>query len=354
MSIRVLVIGASSASLHAVVQSFSDSLDLAVMPACDHEAAARRVLRQETPEVAIVSSELVDGSGVELIASLAPGERPPAIVVVSRRDDDAVRAFELQATDFVREPVSPDRLFDALVRARHQALQAALLRTADELQRLLGEVANGAASLRADRLLAVSGARREGLENVGDAWRTDVALGASSGAMTSPNPTASPSSSSSFATAAVEPAMGRPSTRGAEPSAAVGGRGAVERGAVERVLDLAAEPGVTAEQESRPTRVLVREGRRTRFVPLVDVDWFEADGNYIVVRVGAESYRTRGTVSAIERVLDPAQFVRIHRRTVVNMDRVRELAPLPGGDGLLTLGDGSTLRLSRTYRTRVR
>ena len=59
-------------------------------------------------------------------------------------------------------------------------------------------------------------------------------------------------------------------------------------------------------------------------------------------------------VRAIEQVLDPRQFVRIHRRVVVNMDRVRDLTPLPGGDGMLLLGDGSSLRLSRTYRARVR
>jgi len=100
--------------------------------------------------------------------------------------------------------------------------------------------------------------------------------------------------------------------------------------------------------------VLVREGRRTRFVPLSDVDWFEADGNYILVHAAGEKYRTRGTITSIESALDPRQFVRIHRRVVVNMDRVREMSPLPGGDGLLLLGDGSTLRLSRTYRSRVR
>ena len=84
------------------------------------------------------------------------------------------------------------------------------------------------------------------------------------------------------------------------------------------------------------------------------MDWFEADGNYIVVHAAAQTYRTRGTISAIEAVLDPRQFVRIHRRMVVNMDRVREMSPLPGGDGLLVLGNGATLRLSRTYRARVR
>jgi len=120
------------------------------------------------------------------------------------------------------------------------------------------------------------------------------------------------------------------------------------------VLDLSQEDGGRADADGRPLRVLVREGRRTRFVPLVDVDWFEADGNYIRVHTGGEEYRTRGTISAIETALDPRQFVRIHRRVVVNMDRVREMSPLPGGDGLLVLGDGSTLRLSRTYRSRVR
>jgi two-component system LytT family response regulator len=120
----------------------------------------------------------------------------------------------------------------------------------------------------------------------------------------------------------------------------------------EGVLDLAAEgEGAPA---GHPLRVLVRDGRRTRFVPLAEVDWFEADGNYIVIHSGGEALRTRGTIVAVEQALDPRQFVRIHRRRVVNMDRVRELVPLPGGDGLLTLGDGTTLRLSRTFRARVR
>jgi two-component system LytT family response regulator len=127
--------------------------------------------------------------------------------------------------------------------------------------------------------------------------------------------------------------------------------------AEEPVLDLTQDDGGRASSgsgEARPLRVLVREGRRTRFVPLSDVDWFEADGNYILVHAAGEKYRTRGTITAIESALDPRQFVRIHRRIVVNMDRVREMSPLPGGDGLLMLGDGSTLRLSRTYRSRVR
>ena len=144
----------------------------------------------------------------------------------------------------------------------------------------------------------------------------------------------------------------RPASRSAPVRALGGGEAAPEA-----VLDLAQEDGGRAAPgngDSPPLRVLVREGRRTRFVPLSEVDWFEADGNYIVVHATGASYRTRGTITAIESALDPRQFVRIHRRMVVNMDRVREMTPLPGGDGLLLLGDGVTLRLSRTYRSRVR
>jgi len=137
----------------------------------------------------------------------------------------------------------------------------------------------------------------------------------------------------------------------------LGGAGGASNAPVnEGVLDLA-QAGETASataHDGRPLRVLVREGRRTRFIPLSDVDWFEADGNYILVHAGEQRYRTRGTITAIESGLDPRQFVRIHRRMVVNMDRVREMSPLPGGDGLLVLGSGTTLRLSRTYRARVR
>jgi two-component system LytT family response regulator len=138
-----------------------------------------------------------------------------------------------------------------------------------------------------------------------------------------------------------------------------GWRGAVGDSARGRDEEMVLDLSATSERrepvtEQRPLRVMVREGRRTRFVPLTDIDWFEADGNYIVVHAGNDRFRTRGTITAIEQALDPRQFVRIHRRMVVNMDRVREMSPLPGGDGLLLLSNGQHLRLSRTFRNRVR
>jgi two-component system LytT family response regulator len=284
---------------------------------------------------------MADGSGYALLRALSPSQRPVAVVCVGTRDDEAVAAFELQATDFVLWPSAPERLRDALTRARQQVLQLALLRTADELQRLLSE-AGGAGGVDLSALFAA----RPAVSSSGAAPSGAAAGQGGSGpdALRRRRSTGGPSTGTLIASApwrmAARGADGRP-LRGREASD-------------EGVLDLSQEDGGRSGAEGRPLRVLVREGRRTRFVPLADVDWFEADGNYIKVHASGESYRTRGTITAIETALDPRQFVRIHRRIVVNMDRVREMSPLPGGDGLLVLGDGSTLRLSRTYRSRVR
>ena len=343
MALRVVVLGQIPASLPEQLAHLPASLDVSVLGYHADSVSARAAL-SPIPDIALVSAELADMSGFAFVQSLSTSERPTAIVFASAREEDAVHAFELQATDFVPVPVVADRLGDAIARARQQVLQVALLRTADELQRLIGE-ANASGNLELGALFtrATSNGHANGNGNAhaatmeqeegADARRRKRASGQSTGTLIPSTP---------WRTA-----------RNAEHSLARFTRDEAE----EPVLDLTQDDGGRASSgsgDARPLRVLVREGRRTRFVPLSDVDWFEADGNYILVHAAGEKYRTRGTITAIESALDPRQFVRIHRRIVVNMDRVREMSPLPGGDGLLMLGNGSTLRLSRTYRSRVR
>jgi len=345
MALRVVVLGQLPASLPEQLAHLPASLDVSVLGYHADSTSARAAL-SPVPDIALVSAELTDMSGFAFVQSLTPSERPTAIVFASSREEDAVQAFELQATDFVPVPVVAVRLSDALARARQHVLQVALLRTADELQRLIGEAsASGNTELGALFTRAsgtgTSTAHANGnghavmltQEGGGDARRRKRASSASTGTLIPSTPWRA--------------------ARNTEHSLARFTRDETE----EPVLDLTQDDGGRASSshgDARPLRVLVREGRRTRFVPLSDVDWFEADGNYILVHAAGEKYRTRGTITAIESALDPRQFVRIHRRIVVNMDRVREMSPLPGGDGLLMLGNGSTLRLSRTYRSRVR
>jgi two-component system LytT family response regulator len=104
----------------------------------------------------------------------------------------------------------------------------------------------------------------------------------------------------------------------------------------------------------RLERVAVKSNGRVRLVPVAEIDYIEAAGNYLRIYVGTERHVIRETLSAFEAKLDPARFVRIHRSTIVNIDRVRELEPYFHGDYIVRLADGRRLTLSRTYREHLR
>ncbi len=98
------------------------------------------------------------------------------------------------------------------------------------------------------------------------------------------------------------------------------------------------------------TRFTVKQDDRIHFVPAADVDWFEAAGNKVVLHVGERRHAIRATLHSVLEGLDPARFTRIHRSTIVNVDRVREVQPWFGGDYVAILRDGRKLRVSRNYR----
>ena len=88
-------------------------------------------------------------------------------------------------------------------------------------------------------------------------------------------------------------------------------------------------------------------------VDLASVDWIETQGNYLALHEGQKTHLLRETLAAFEPKLDPQQFVRIHRRVLVAANRVRQIAPLANGDGLVRLASGTELRLSRNHRKRL-
>jgi two-component system LytT family response regulator len=100
-------------------------------------------------------------------------------------------------------------------------------------------------------------------------------------------------------------------------------------------------------------RVAVKVDGVLRIIRTTDVDWWETDGNYVRLHVGSGSHLIRATATSIEGQLDPRQFLRIHRRYIVNLDRVVEVQPWFGGDSIVLLKGGAKLRLSRTYRERL-
>ena len=98
-----------------------------------------------------------------------------------------------------------------------------------------------------------------------------------------------------------------------------------------------------------PKRITVRVDERILFVRTEDVEWFEGSRNYVKVHVGAQVYRIRISLRALEEVLDPDRFRRIHRSIIVNLDHVREVQPWFSGDYVALLRDRRQLRVSRTF-----
>jgi two-component system, LytTR family, response regulator len=115
----------------------------------------------------------------------------------------------------------------------------------------------------------------------------------------------------------------------------------------------AAEASPAAAAPRYAMRFTVRDGERYVLLRVADVDWAEASANYVRLHVGPRTYQMRTTMSDLERQLDPAQFTRIHRSTIVNLDRVREIRPEWHGEYEVALVTGATLRLSRGYRDRL-
>jgi two-component system LytT family response regulator len=101
------------------------------------------------------------------------------------------------------------------------------------------------------------------------------------------------------------------------------------------------------------TRIPVRTGGRLLVIAMTDVDCITAADNYVTLHVGGQCYLARDTMGRLERELDPARFVRIHRSTIVQVDRIKELLPDFHGDFTVVLSDGSRVTLSRTYRARI-
>ncbi len=101
-------------------------------------------------------------------------------------------------------------------------------------------------------------------------------------------------------------------------------------------------------------RLSVQQGEHIRVIPVADIDWFRADGNYVHIRAGAASYLHRESLRHLLGTLDPARFLRIHRGIVVNVERIREVHPLFQGNAEVVLQDGTRLNLSRRFRAQAR
>jgi two-component system LytT family response regulator len=104
---------------------------------------------------------------------------------------------------------------------------------------------------------------------------------------------------------------------------------------------------------SAPQRLVLRDGARVIVAEAGEIDWIEADGDYVRVYIGGRGYLVRHTIGRMEERLDPSRFQRIHRSTIVNVARVREVKPDGDRRYRVMLRDGTSLTMSRGFRERL-
>jgi two-component system LytT family response regulator len=115
---------------------------------------------------------------------------------------------------------------------------------------------------------------------------------------------------------------------------------------------IATEPGGTAGDpgdapRTHPRRLAVRTGEKLVLVDVKSIDWVEACGDYVRIHTGRKKHLVAERMHAIERLLDPRRFLRVHRSIIVRLDGIRELAREPDGSGAIVLQDGVRLRVAR-------
>lgn len=122
--------------------------------------------------------------------------------------------------------------------------------------------------------------------------------------------------------------------------------GEVNNQLVSLLADLRREQGML-------DRFIIRSGDRVVFLREEEIDWMSTVGNYVRLHVGRDSHLMRETMTGIEAKLNPDKFMRIHRSTIVNLDRVKEVQPWAKGEYVVIMRDGTRLVMSRRYRERL-
>ena len=125
-----------------------------------------------------------------------------------------------------------------------------------------------------------------------------------------------------------------------------GGRDTMDRKILHLIRDLRSE-------RRFQDRLVISHGGRFRFLEVADIDYFTTEGNYVKVHVKGEAHHLRSSMASLEERLNPSSFVRIHRSTLVNVERLKEIQPYRKDDALALLKDGTRLTVSRRYRARL-
>ncbi len=227
-----------------------DHADVEIIAECASGREAVTAIRRDRPDVVLLDIQMPRMDGFAVIQEVGI-ENMPVVIFVTAFDEHALRAFDVNALDYLLKPFGENRFAAALKRARRQI----------ELR------AGGDAAFRQRLLGAIAELKPEGRYR---------------------------------------------------------------------------------------SRFAIKSAGRVYFVPTEEIDWIDAAGKYVRLHAGPDEHLHRASISQVESELDPKHFVRIHRSTIVNVKRIKELQPLFHGEYVVILRDGTELTLSRGCRGKLR
>jgi two-component system LytT family response regulator len=106
--------------------------------------------------------------------------------------------------------------------------------------------------------------------------------------------------------------------------------------------------------KSYPDKIAIKDGGETTLVQTEDIDWVDAAGDYMCIHANDETHVMRITMKDLEDQLDPANFQRVHRSTIVNLDCVTKVCSHMNGEFHLLLKNGASIKMSRSYKEKVK
>ena len=234
-----------------------------VIGECSNGREALNSVAELEPDVVFLDIQMPGMSGFDVVSKLQQDDMP-LIIFVTAYDEYALKAFDVQAVDYLLKPIEADRLQESVERARdHKTLDGAVT----DKQRLL------------ELIISITGKSETSIAQL-----------------------------------------------------------------------LKDHTGV----KTYPEKIAIKDGAETTLVLSEDIDWVDAAGDYMCIHANDQTHVMRITMKELEDQLDPTNLQRVHRSTIVNLDRVTKVCSHMNGEFHLILDNGSSIKMSRSYKEKVK
>lgn len=262
--LRTLIVDDERPARRALRLLLENEPDIEIVGEAADGARALELIRELSPQLVFLDIQMPLLTGLDMIAKLKPAQRPDFIFVTAY-DEYALRAFDLQAVDYLLKPFGDERFHAALDRARRRIRGGALDAAEKALHALLEHLQKS----------------------------------------------------------------------GAQPGTAAPAAG---------------KPARAASAGHDYTRLVVKADGQLHFLTQADIRWVEGQGDFVKIHLKDRGLLVRMTLTKVEALLDPEIFIRIHKSTIVNMNRVRRVIPMLARSHGMELDDGTALPIGPSYR----